>query len=143
MRVRLLFYEKVVITIDKIPNLPDEEWRPIEGYDGKYLISNCGRVKSLKHYDARLLKAFANNKGYLRVCLSHKGKGRHFLVSRLVASAFCENDDPQHKTTIDHIDGDKRNNRASNLCWMTLKDNVKKEWSQNDRNGKNENDTTT
>lgn len=94
MRVRLLFYEKVVITIDKIPNLPDEEWRPIEGYDGKYLISNCGRVKSLKHYDARLLKAFANNKGYLRVCLSHKGKGRHFLVSRLVASAFCENDDP-------------------------------------------------
>lgn len=94
MRVRLLFYEKVVITIDKIPNLPDEEWRPIEGYDGKYLISNCGRVKSLKHYDARLLKAFANNKGYLRVCLSHKGKGRHFLVSRLVASAFCKNDDP-------------------------------------------------
>ena len=94
MCVRLLFMKRMVITIDKIPNLPDEEWRPIEGYDGKYLISNCGRVKSLKHYDARLLKAFANNKGYLRVCLSHKGKGRHFLVSRLVASAFCENDDP-------------------------------------------------
>ena len=94
MRVRLLFYEKDVITLDKIQDLPDEEWRPIEGYDGKYLISNRGRVKSLKHYDARLLKAFANNKGYLRVCLSHKGKGRHFLVSRLVASAFCENDDP-------------------------------------------------
>ena len=90
----IYFMKRMVITIDKIPNLPNEEWRPIEGYDGKYLISNCGRVKSLKHYDARLLKAFANNKGYLRVCLSHKGKGRHFLVSRLVASAFCENDDP-------------------------------------------------
>ena len=73
MRVRLVFYERTVITIDKIPNLPDEEWRSIEGYDGKYLISNCGRVKSLKHYDARLLKAFANNKGYLRVCLCRDG----------------------------------------------------------------------
>lgn len=57
--------KRMVITIDKIPNLPNEEWRPIEGYDGKYLISNCGRVKSLKHYDARLLKAFANNNGFL------------------------------------------------------------------------------
>ena len=119
--------------MDKIPDLPNEEWRPIEGYQGKYLISNMGRVKSLKHYDARLLRAFANNKGYLRVCLCHNGEGRHFLVSRLVASAFCENDDPQAKTTIDHIDGDKKNNRASNLRWMTLKENVQKEWQQNEQ----------
>ena len=59
--------------MDKIPNLPDEEWRTIEGYGGKYLVSNMGRVKSLKHYDARLLTAFANNKGYLRVCLCRDG----------------------------------------------------------------------
>lgn len=83
-----------------------------------------GRVKSLKHYDARLLRAFANNKGYLRVCLCRNGQGRHFLVSRLVAAAFCENDDPQTKTTIDHIDSDKKNNRADNLAWCSLKDNV-------------------
>ena len=79
--------------MDRIPNLPDEEWRPIEGYK-KYLVSNMGRVKSLKYANARLLTAFPNNKGYLRVCLCHNGKGRHFLVSRLVASAFCENDAP-------------------------------------------------
>jgi len=88
------FIERMVITIDRIPNLPDEEWRAIEGYKGKYLVSNCGRVKSLKHANARLLTAFPNNKGYLRVCLCRNGKGRHFLVSRLVAAAFCENDDP-------------------------------------------------
>ncbi|MBQ2062175.1 MAG: hypothetical protein II458_05810 [Oscillospiraceae bacterium] len=35
-------------TIDSIPDLPNEEWRPIEGYKGKYLVSNQGRVKSLK-----------------------------------------------------------------------------------------------
>ena len=96
-----------MITIDRIPNLPDEEWRPIEGYNGKYLVSNMGRVKSLKHAEARLLTAFPNNKGYYRVCLCQYGEGRHFLVSRLVAAAFCPNDDPQTKTTIDHIDGDR------------------------------------
>ena len=56
-----------------IPDLPNEVWREIEGYDGKYLISNMGRVKSLKHYNAHLLTAFANNKGYLRVALSKDG----------------------------------------------------------------------
>ena len=76
---------KGVITIDRIPDLPDEEWRPIEGYMGKYLVSNMGRIKSLKHANARLLTPFANNKGYDRVCLCRNGKGRHFLVSRLVA----------------------------------------------------------
>lgn len=124
--------------MDKIPNLQDEEWRPIEGYKGKYLVSNMGRVKSLKHYDARLLRAFANNKGYLRVCLCCDGQGRHFLVSRLVAAAFCENDDPEHKTTIDHLDGNKKNNKASNLQWMTLKENVQKEWKHNDSIGTDE-----
>ena len=74
-----------MINIDKIKDLPGEEWRPIEGYDGKYLISNYGRCKSLKHANARLLTAFMNNKGYDRICLSKDGHGRHFLVSRLVA----------------------------------------------------------
>ena len=71
--------------MDKIPNLPNEEWRPIEGYGGKYLVSNLGRIKSLKHAAARLLTAFTNNKGYDRVCLCRNGEAHHFLVSRLVA----------------------------------------------------------
>ena len=39
---------KVGEMMDRIENLPDEEWRTIEGYNGKYLVSNMGRVKSLK-----------------------------------------------------------------------------------------------
>ncbi|MBR2724716.1 MAG: hypothetical protein IKB72_04695 [Ruminococcus sp.] len=102
-------------TIDNIKNLPNEEWRAVEGYKGKYLVSNMGRVKSLKHANARLLTAFENNKGYLRVCLCENGQGKHFLVSRLVASAFCENDDPENKTTIDHLNHNRLDNRACNL----------------------------
>ncbi len=59
--------------MDKIKNLPNEEWKEIKGYGGKYQVSNMGRIKSLKHYDARLLTAFPNNKGYPRVALSLDG----------------------------------------------------------------------
>ena len=99
--------------------ISDEEWKPVKGYNGKYLVSNYGRVKSLKRSKEKILTAFPNNKGYYRVCLSRNGKGRHFLVSRLVADAFCENDDPQNKNTVDHIDGNHQNNRADNLRWMS------------------------
>jgi hypothetical protein len=70
--------------MDRIPDLPNEEWRPVEGYAG-YFISNMGRCKSLKQTDARILTAFTNNKGYARVSLSQNGHSKHFLVSRLVA----------------------------------------------------------
>lgn len=59
-----------MIPIDTIENLPNEIWKPIDGYNNKYLVSNMGRVKSLKQANARLLTAFPNNKGYQRVCLS-------------------------------------------------------------------------
>ena len=59
------------------------------------------------------------------MALSKDGVSRHFLVSRLVAEAFCPNPDPENATTIDHIDQDKLNNKASNLRWMSQKDNYK------------------
>lgn len=111
--------------MDRIPDLPGEEWRPIEGYGGKYLCSNMGRIKSLKHANARLLTPFMNNKGYDRVCLSRFGEAKHYLVSRLVAQAWCPNPDPAICNTVDHIDGDTLNNCASNLRWMSQQDNYR------------------
>ena len=105
--------------MDRIPDLPGEEWRPIEGYGGKYLCSNLGRIKSLKYAEARILTPVMNNKGYDRVCLSRFGEAHHFLVSRLVAAAWCPNPDPESCNTVDHIDGDTSNNRADNLRWMS------------------------
>ena len=117
--------------------IEEEIWKPIDGYE-KYYVSSLGRIKSLKHKKEKILTAFPNNKGYYRVCLSNDGVSRHFLVSRLVAAAFCENDDPQHKTTVDHIDGDVKNNRADNLRFLSQRDNykayserVKKEYESN------------
>ena len=83
--LRPYYLTKGGIQMDRIPDLPNEEWRPIEGYGGKYLVSSLGRVKSLKHANARLLTPFMNNKGYDRVCLCRFGEAHHFLVSRLVA----------------------------------------------------------
>lgn len=59
--------------IDDIKDLPNEEWKTISGYNGKYLVSNMGRIKSLKNRKARLLTAFPNNKGYYRVALCKDG----------------------------------------------------------------------
>ena len=67
------FFIKEVITLDRIKDLPDEEWREIKGYGGKYLVSNMGRIKSLKYPKARILTAFPNNKGYPRVALCQNG----------------------------------------------------------------------
>lgn len=115
-----------------VTNIIEEEWREIQGYDCKYFVSNMGRVASLKHRKVRILKAFPNNKGYYRVCLCKDGKGKHFLVSRLVAEAFCENPRSEEADVVDHIDGDVRNNRADNLQWLTKSENAKKEWQKYD-----------
>ena len=53
-----------------IEDLPGEEWREVQGYEGKYLVSN---IKSLQHQEARILRTFTNNKGYPRVALSRDG----------------------------------------------------------------------
>ena len=85
-----------------------------------------GRVKSQKQSQERILKGFINNKGYERVALCRGGKSRHFLVSRLVAEAFCPNPDPERKKTVDHIDRNTKNNAASNLRWLSFQENLER-----------------
>ena len=126
--------------IDEIEDLPDEMWRPIDE-KGRYYVSSLGRVKSCQGTKAILLKPYENNHGYQRVdiCLD----GRHtFLVHRLVGFAFVENDEPQTKDTVDHIDGDKKNNKASNLRWLSRSDNVRA-YYQRKREGVQDNAEST
>lgn len=94
-------------------------WKDIEGYKGHYQISNYGNVRSLKK-DAFLMKG-GYLKGYKIISLWKNGTGKMFRVHRLVAAAFIPN--PENKPCIDHIDGDRANNHADNLRWVTAKEN--------------------
>ena len=99
-----------------------EQWKEIAGYEGLYEVSDIGMVKSFKYGKERILKPGKNNKGYLQVCLSKDGKHKTLTVHRIVAEAFIPN--PDNLDTVNHKDEDKTNNFASNLEWMSMKDNI-------------------
>lgn len=114
-----------------------EVWKPIEGYEGLYEVSNLGRIKSLRRdvaipnprlgtvgyrtYPERIKPCVENRHGYYQVTLSKEAKSRTLRVHRLVALAFIPN--PDNKPYINHIDGNKKNNRVSNLEWCTASEN--------------------
>ena len=98
-----------------------EQWKEIAGYEGLYEVSDLGRVKSLWYGKEKILKPHKNTDGYLRVNLCKDGKAKHSKVHRLVAEAFIPN--TQGLETVNHKDEVKTNNVASNLEWMSQKDN--------------------
>lgn len=107
-----------------------EVWRDVKGYEGLYQVSNLGNVKSLSrlkqnHSKKQLipekLKSFrVDPQGYLMLDLYKNNKPKTFRVHRLVAETFIQND--KAKETVNHIDGDKSNNRVDNLEWATFKE---------------------
>jgi hypothetical protein len=101
-----------------------EIWKPIEGYNGDYLISNYGRIKSFKSYIPIVLKLSKNNDGYLQVHLFKYGAAKYFKVHRLVAETFIENPNPEKYNQINHIDENKENNHHSNLEWCDCQYNA-------------------
>ena len=102
-----------------------EEWRDIKGYEGKYMVNNLGRVKSLNYRNTGkegIMEPHDNGKGYLRVQLCKDGKGKWYRINRLVAQAFLPN--PNNLPEVNHIDKDKTNNKVENLEWCTTQYNV-------------------
>lgn len=102
-----------------------EEWKPIEGYEDRYEISNFGRVKSLERKDLnnhllkeRILKPKINRDGYSYLQLCYDGNKKGFFVHRLVAAAFIDN--PNGYPVVNHKDENKQNNYVSNLEWCTV-----------------------
>ena len=96
-----------------------EVWRDIKGYDGKYKISNLGRVYSLKSH--RYLSIGSNGRGYLHVSLWRNNKEKKEYIHRLVALHFIPN--PNNLPQVNHKDENKENNCVDNLEWCDAKYN--------------------
>ena len=104
-----------------------EVFRGINGYENYYEISNYGNVKTLhgRYKNCIFKKPFVRKDGYVVINLIANGKSRTFYLHKLVASHFIENDNAQLKSEINHIDGDKLNNKYWNLEWCTPSENKK------------------
>ena len=112
-----------------------EVWKDITGYKG-YQVSNLGRIRTynkttytkmhgIRHWKDRILKERLDIKNkMLSVCLYKNGKGKSYLIHRIVAQEFLGL--PKDKSmTVNHKDGNRFNNNVENLEWLSLKDNIK------------------
>jgi hypothetical protein len=111
-----------------------EFWKDIPGYEGRYQVSNFGRIKSLDFSvvrsngriytnKSRVQKPSKDNSGYLRCAFIKNSKLVTYKVHRLVADAFCKK--PNEKVEVNHIDGNKLNNNSDNLEWVSRSENIK------------------
>lgn len=110
-----------VFCIDNIERLEEEEFKEIEGTDGKYLCSNKGRIISYMGNYAILLKPTITQKGYERVQLYIEGQKVNKFIHSLVCMTWIGK--PQGLDyEIHHKDNCKLNNDISNLCYVTKKE---------------------
>lgn len=121
---------------DKKTELKDEIWKEIKGYETYYEISNYGRVRALERIcfrqtyyvknKSKFLKPHAykssTSNGYLSITLCKENKLKTFLVHRLVALHFIENQN--NYPHVNHKDFNKLNNHISNLEWVTHQQNI-------------------
>ena len=96
-----------------------EKWKSVDNFD-RYEVSNLGKIRLLR--SSRLLRIQFNRCGYRNIALCNDVERKTLSIHRLVAIAFMHN--PDKKKTINHIDGDKTNNKVDNLEWSTYQENM-------------------
>lgn len=116
--------------------VPYEEWRPVVGFEESYEVSSYGNVRSKtrtikistktgKSYNqtrrGEPIKAFDDGHGYMHIRLRKDNKTYNTKVHRLVAKAFIPN--PDKLPEVNHINGDKQDNRIENLEWVSASSN--------------------
>lgn len=97
-----------------------EDWKELEGYEHLYRISTDGEIYSM--VSKRVLTSQLMG-GYYRIKLYKDRIGKFHRMHRLVANAFLDN--PRDYKYIKHKDGDKSNNKVSNLEWVSYSDLLK------------------
>lgn len=114
-------------------NFAFEEWKDIPNYKGYYQASNLGRARSLDRaiidsmgrsrvYKGKFLKGSVTN-GYKQTALTKNNVGKTYKFSQLVAMAFLDHTPNGHTLVVDHIDGNKLNDRLENLSVVTQREN--------------------
>ena len=98
--------------------------RDIQGYEGLYAVTSCGKVWSYRRQ--KFLSPYTNGHGYKLVLLYKDGEAKQMRIHKAVAAAYIPN--PEGKTDVDHIDENKANNCVNNLRWATRSENVKHSW---------------
>ena len=115
-----------------------EFWKPFtyKGYNTQYLVGSNGHIIDLSRNKELRTEIMYN--GYVSVDLklydqenlSDKPKKYSTFLHRIVALTFVYNDDPENKTQVDHLDGNKENNQANNLEWVTPKENIRRAYEK-------------
>ena len=104
----------------------NEQWKPVPGYEGRYEVSDMGQIRNLNYYGrgkTSVLHLTAKER-YLKVTLvDEDGLTKTFWVHQLVARAFLPEPE-EGQTQVNHINGIKTDNRASNIEWATPKQNA-------------------
>ena len=106
--------------------MTEEIWKPISGYEEKYMVSNLGRVKSLNYNRTgkeKILKPGKNTKSYLYVFLYSNNKHKKYYIHRLVGETFLVN--PNNLYQINHKDENPMNNCTNNLEWCDNRYNIR------------------
>ena len=107
----------------------NESWKEIEGYGGRYQISDCGRIWNVA--TQQIMKPQLKQTGYYQINLMKPNKKIVTeRVHRLVALYFCEK--AEGCNVVNHLDLDKTNNHAENLEWTTISGNTKHCYEHNE-----------
>ena len=109
-----------------------EIWKSVTGYEGHYVISAIGIIKSINRIininngfriiQGKKLKTRNNSDGYVEVRLTKNGKTTTTFIHILIAKAFIPN--PFNKPEVNHLNGIKSDNRIQNLEWCTRMENM-------------------